>query len=297
VTPDFLPDRDPAANGDAGRLLEHGEPPPCHTEGEGHRSAFVLICDHAGARVPRRLSGLGLHAHDLERHIGWDIGAAAIGQKLGDMLEAPLILQRYSRLVIDCNRPLHSPESIVRCSDGIAIPGNAHVSENEAALRAREIFWPYHRRIRDTLDERRRHGRSTLLISLHSFTPTYGGSPRPWHIGLLYNRDMRLARALAPALHAETGLVVGDNEPYSVGDDSDYSIPEHGERRGLPHVAIEIRQDLIADDAGQWQWACRLASALRPLEDAFASLPLPPQLPAQEPPPWNALRSSDTPTR
>lgn len=263
-----------SVGGDAAALLMHDEPEPCHVEGLARSSAFLLICDHASARVPRALADLGLPARELERHIGWDIGAAGLGRKLGKMLDAPLIRQRYSRLVIDCNRPLHSPESIIRRSDGTEIPGNAQVSASEAALRAREIFEPYHRCIRDTLDARGRLGRPTVLIALHSFTPTYDGVSRPWHIGLLYNRDARLAHALAPALRAETGLIVGDNEPYGVGDDTDYSIPEHGERRGLPHVEIEIRQDLIADDRGQLQWARRLAGLLRPLEASFDPLPV-----------------------
>jgi predicted N-formylglutamate amidohydrolase len=253
-------------------LLAAGEPAPWHLDGAQRRSACLFICDHAGSRIPRRLARLGLSKAQIERHIGWDIGAAALGRMLAKRLDAPLIVQRYSRLVIDCNRPLHSAESIVRYSDGQEIPGNRELSRAEADRRAREIFTPYHDCIRRTLDTRQQHGRPTLLISLHSFTPVLAGVARPWDIGLLYHRDARIARALLPLLRAEPGLVVGDNEPYALGDDSDYSIPEHGERRGLLHVEIEIRQDLIADAAGRRQWAQRLARLLLPLETAFAPL-------------------------
>jgi predicted N-formylglutamate amidohydrolase len=176
-----------------------------------------------------------------------------------------VVLQPYSRLVIDCNRPLESRESIAGVSERTVIPGNRPISSAHAELRRREVFLPYHARIRAALDARVQQGRATLLVSLHSFTPVYLGRPRAWHAGVLYHRDPRLAQALLAALRAEPGLVIGDNEPYSVSDATDYSIPEYGERRGLPHVMIEIRQDLIADDAGQRDWALRLARLLVPL--------------------------------
>jgi len=252
------------------------EPRAFELQGSAREASFVLICDHASARVPRRLANLGLAASDLERHIGWDIGAAALGARLAERLGAPLICQQYSRLVVDCNRPPGSAESILRISDGLPIPGNLELTPEDAAARHAEIFEPYHRCIRDTLDARRSHGRPSVLISLHSFTPRFEGVDRPWHIGLLYQRDARLARRLGPALRADGRWQVGDNEPYSVGDDTDHSIPEHGERRGLPHVGIEVRQDLIADEAGQRAWAERLALALAPLEHEFAALPASP---------------------
>jgi predicted N-formylglutamate amidohydrolase len=252
-------------------LLADDEPRPFQVERPAGRSAFVLICDHAGTRIPRRLASLGLQAADVQRHIGWDIGAAQVASKLADALDATLILQPYSRLVIDCTRPLHSPESIDSISVRTSIPGNQQVSESDAARRRREIFVPYHARIREALDARRQDGRATLLVALHTFTPVYLDQARPWHVGVLYNRDARMARALGAALAAENGLVVGDNQPYDVSDETDYSIPEHGERRGLPHVEIEIRQDLVADEHGQQDWALRLARLLLPLSEAFAS--------------------------
>ncbi len=246
-------------------LLAEDEPPPCQIENPAGKSPFLLICDHAGQRIPRRLGTLGVTEADQQRHIAWDIGAAGVTLKLAAALNATALLQRYSRLVIDCNRPLHSAESIVTTSERTPIPGNDNLNVDEIAQRQHAIFAPYHAAIHRTLDTRRECGQPTLLLALHSFTPVYLDQVRPWHIGLLYNRDPRLARALAAALSTETGLVVGDNEPYTVDDNTDYSIPEYGERRGLLHVEIEIRQDLIADAAGQQRWTQRLADLLPPL--------------------------------
>lgn len=259
-------------NDRADRLLAPDESLPWQIEHADGGSEFVLVCDHAGTRIPRCLGSLGLPAEALQRHIGWDIGAASVALQLADALDATLILQPYSRLVIDCNRPPQSPESIVSVSERTTIPGNQSVSAAEAARREREIFAPYHARIRDQLDARRQRGQPTLLVALHSFTPVYLGELRPWHVGVLYNRDARMALALAAALRAERGLVVGENEPYSLGDETDYTIPEYGERRGLPHVELEIRQDLIADDAGQRDWARRLARVLRPLAGTWGRM-------------------------
>jgi predicted N-formylglutamate amidohydrolase len=198
----------------------------------------------------------------MGRHIAWDIGAADVAIRLAAALDAFAILQTYSRLVIDCNRRPGIPASIVRISESTRIPGNEIVTIEAAAAREREIFRPYHDRIRTELDTRQAQGRPTILISVHSFTPRFHGKQRPWHAGVLYNRDARIASELLRFLRAEPGLVIGDNEPYSVGDTTDYTIPEHGERRGLPHVGIELRQDLISAEAGQSEWAERLARAL-----------------------------------
>ena len=243
-------------------LLSHDEPSPYSVERERGSSAFFLICDHAGARIPRRLGSLGLGAHDLLRHIAWDIGAAAVTRELSARWDATAVLQTYSRLVIDCNRPLTSSTSIVTSSERTTVPGNQFVSDEEVGCRQREVFQPYHDRIVELLDDRSARGQSTVLISVHSFTPVFLESPRAWDAGVLYHRDARLAHALLDVLRSDPELVVGDNEPYAVSDDTDYAIPEYGERRGLPHVEIEIRQDLIADEKGQNAWAARLADAL-----------------------------------
>jgi predicted N-formylglutamate amidohydrolase len=172
------------------------------------------------------------------------------------------VQQNYSRLVIDCNRMPGSETSIPEVSELTAIPGNIGLSGDQKAARVRAIFQPYHQRIEAELERRRQAGRRMLLIAMHSFTPVFMGVTRPWHAGVLYNRDPRFAHLLLDLLKREEGLVIGDNEPYSVTDASDYTIPVHGEQRGLHHVAIEVRQDLIADDKGQREWALLLERLL-----------------------------------
>jgi len=243
-------------------LLEPDEPRAFRVERPHGRSPFFLTCDHAGARVPRKLGSLGVSAEDMRRHIAWDIGAGAVAARLAAALDAFAILQTYSRLVIDCNRKPGIPESIVRMSEATRIPGNEIVTVAEAAARAQEIFHPYHDRICTELDIRQAQRRPTALISVHSFTPRFHGKQRPWHAGVLYNKDARLAVEVLKRLRAQSQLIVGDNEPYAVGDTTDYTIPEHGEKRGLLHVGIELRQDLIEHEAGQNEWAERLARAL-----------------------------------
>src|SRR5664279_4067534 len=243
-------------------LLAPDEPAAVVELRAGGLSPFLLVCDHAGRRIPRKLHDLGLTKSDLARHIAWDIGIEGVGRQLADRLDACLIMQPYSRLVIDCNRPPGSLESIAHESDGTAIAGNANIPAQDAAARVREIFEPYHGTIARHLDARKNSKPPTILVSLHSFTPVYGGVARPWQAGVLYNRYRVLADALRMALSAPGDLTVGDNEPYTVDDATDYTIPAHGEQRGIVHVAIEIRQDLIGDEAGQRYWAERLAETL-----------------------------------
>jgi predicted N-formylglutamate amidohydrolase len=243
-------------------LLAADEPAPVAALNEHGRSPFLIVADHAGNAIPRALHRLGVPEAERERHIAWDIGIAAVCRLLADALDATLVQQNYSRLVIDCNRPPGSQTSIPDISELTPIPGNMGLSEAQKAARVREIFRPYHDRIETELDRRRQAGRPAALIAMHSFTPVFKGVARPWHVGVMYNRDPRLARRLMDLLKRQEGLVVGDNAPYSVTDASDYTIPVHGERRGLHHVAIEIRQDLLADDKGQRAWGTLLASLL-----------------------------------
>ncbi len=250
-------------------LLAADEPAPVSVYNAAGASPFLLVADHAGNRMPRALGRLGISQADCERHIALDIGIAGLGRILADTLDAPLIQQNYSRLVIDCNRPLGAATSIPDVSELTPIPGNVGLSEADKATRARAIFQPYHERIDAELDRRRQAGRATALIALHSFTPVFKGAARSWHAALLYHRDPRLARRLLGLLKAEDGLLVGDNEPYFVSDDTDYTIPVHGEQRGIPHALIEIRQDLIADRRGQHEWATRL---VRLLPQAYAPM-------------------------
>jgi predicted N-formylglutamate amidohydrolase len=250
-------------------LLAADEPAPVTVYNAGGPSPFMLVADHAGNAMPRALGRLGIAEAECRRHIAWDIGIAGLGRLLADALDATLIRQNYSRLVIDCNRPPGAATSIPDISDLTAIPGNAALSDADKAARARAIFWPYHARIEAELERRQQAGRAAVLIALHSFTPVFKGLARSWHAALLYNRDPRLARRLLALLKEESGLIVGDNEPYFVSDASDYTIPVHGERRHVPHALIEIRQDLIADEKGERQWAQLLA---RLLPEAYASL-------------------------
>jgi predicted N-formylglutamate amidohydrolase len=252
--------------GDTSLLLGSADVPPVHEDNAAGRSPFLLTCDHYGRLIPRRLGDLGLPEGELTRHIAWDIGIAGVAEALSKHLDAHLIAQRYSRLVIDCNRPPQAPSSIPRISEATTIPGNEGLSRDAIAARQRAIFDPYHRRITEIIDRRLREGMATILVSLHSFTPVYAGIVRPWHVGTLYHRDARLPPLLLKLLRADAGLVVGDNEPYAVSDDTDYTIPVHGEARGLMNSGIEIRQDLLADRAGQQQWAERLARILAEIE-------------------------------
>lgn len=251
-------------------LLASGERPVVEVR-EG-RGPLVFVCEHASNRLPASLGTLGLTPADLTRHIAWDPGAAPVASALAGRLGGDLILQRYSRLVIDCNRPPAAASSVPPISEATAIPGNQGITQDAADERRRLIFEPYHRRIAEVLDRRARDGKPTILVSLHSFTPIYTDVARPWHIGTLYHRDHRLPKRLLRELRTEPALVVGDNQPYAVSDATDYTIPVHGEARGLINTGIEIRQDLITDEAGQRQWAERLIRILRKLEPELRAL-------------------------
>ncbi|HEY8124093.1 MAG TPA: N-formylglutamate amidohydrolase [Methylocystis sp.] len=249
-------------NGMPRRLLAVDEPGPVTVHNENGQSPFLIVVDHAGNFIPRALGRLGVPEAELTRHIAWDIGIAAVSRFVADALDATLVQQNYSRLVIDCNRAPGSETSIPEISELTPIPGNVGLSDARKDERLREIFQPYHDRISAELDRRRRQGRPAALIAMHSFTPVFMGAARPWHAGVLYNRDARFANRLIASLRREDGLIIGDNEPYSVTDESDYTIPAHGERRGLPHVEVEIRQDLIAGESGQRTWGALLARLL-----------------------------------
>jgi predicted N-formylglutamate amidohydrolase len=243
-------------------LLEADEPAAFEVQGGERRSPFVIACDHAGRAVPRALGSLGLSQAELQSHVAWDIGAGGVARRLAAALGAVVVSQRYSRLVIDCNRPLDAVDSIATRSERVAITGNQNVGGEQAEARARAVFHPYHTAIRTELERRREAGRASIFVAVHSFTPVFLDVARPWHVGVLYNRDARLAAPLLRLLRDEGDLVVGCNQPYAVSDATDYSVVNHGEQRGIPHVELEIRQDLVADDAGQTAWAARLARLL-----------------------------------
>jgi predicted N-formylglutamate amidohydrolase len=243
-------------------LLGEDEPSPFAVLNADGSSPFVIICDHGGRALPRSLGSLGLSAAELQTHIAWDIGAAAVARRLGSLLNATVIWQPYSRLIIDCNRPLDAADSIVTQSERSAIPGNHALGRADADARAQQIFSPYHDQIRGELDRRENRGSFCILVALHSFTPVFQDVARPWHVGILFNRDPRLSEILLRELRNEAELVVGCNEPYAASDLTDYSLVRHGEQRGIPCVELEIRQDLIADEFGQSSWAERLGRLL-----------------------------------
>ncbi len=245
------------------KLLADDEPAAFTVVRPDGASRFVLVCDHASNRIPRRLGDLGLSEADLKRHIAWDVGAAAMARRVCERLDAPLVLQNYSRLVIDCNRSPELASAMPLVSETTEVPGNRDLDPRQAEARIAEIFRPYHDCITRMMDARQAAGRETILVALHSFTPYYEGwGARPWHIGILYNRHTRLPRIMLELLDEQPGLTVGDNEPYRVSDETDYTIPVHGEGRGVVHVEIEVRHDEIESATGQEAWAARLCHLL-----------------------------------
>lgn len=237
-------------------------PAPVEALNEKGSSDIVLLCEHASNHVPAEYGGLGLEAHQLGRHIAWDIGAAGVTRALSARLDAPAFLSTYSRLLIDLNRPLDAPSSIPSRSEDTVIPGNEGLGPEERRRRADRMFRPYHDRVAAFLDERQRLRRSTRLVTIHSFTPVFLGVARPWHAGLLFDAAAGFAEEMIRNLSREDGLNVAPNEPYVISRDSDYAVPIHGDDRGIPAVLVEIRQDLISDAAGVAAWAERLAAAI-----------------------------------
>lgn len=212
--------------------------------------AFLLIGDHAGRSIPRRLGNLGISRADLDRHIAWDIGVEAMGLCLSAELGACFIRQAYSRLVIDCNRAPRSGASIPQVSDGTPISGNAGLSMADIADRVGTIYQPYQARISQELDERRLRSLPTILVALHSFTPRLDGFDRPWRYGVLHRDDSPFSASVLRVMSAALGPEAGDNQPYAM-DETDNTVPLHRAGRDIDYLELEVRQDLIADAAGQ----------------------------------------------
>jgi predicted N-formylglutamate amidohydrolase len=236
-------------------------PPPVRVVNAQGASPCVLLCEHASRFIPEHYKGLGLDAADLSRHIAWDIGAAEVAEALSRALDAPLVLAGYSRLLIDLNRPVDSATSIPEVSETTIIHGNVNLTEDERARRIALYFDPYQAAVRQLLDARHAAGKATTIVGVHSFTPVFKGVARPWHAGILYRKSKGFGHALAEALGGPA-QAIAENEPYQIEDDSDYTVPIHGEARGLDAVLVEIRQDLIGQPQGAAQWAARLATAL-----------------------------------
>ena len=239
-------------------MLAPDEPHPALVRQGRGGSPFVLVADHAGNAIPRSLGDLGLSEADRTRHIAWDIGIAWVADALAERLGAPLVRQRYSRLVIDCNRDPARSDAIVEFSDGTPIPGNTGLAQAARAERIAEIHAPYHAAIGGVLDA----ARSPIVVALHSFTPEMDRFARPWHAGVLHDRgDRRFSDAVLAELRAKLDEPVGDNEPYAMSG-IDFTVPHHCYDAGRPYAEIEIRQDLIAQPAGQARWAELLAQVL-----------------------------------
>jgi predicted N-formylglutamate amidohydrolase len=250
-------------------MLSANEPGPFEIVNAAGRSRVLLCCDHASRRLPNALEGLGVSEADLATHIGWDIGAAEVARRLSSLLDATLVLSGYSRLVVDCNRPPQAASAIPTVSGGVRIPGNEGLDDAARARRIETLHRPYHAAITAALDARLAAapaGPPPVLLSIHSFTPAMPGEQRPWPIALLYGRDARLAHRFRDALRRDATLLVGDNEPYRVSDDSDFTVPVHGERRGILHTAFEIRQDGVERDRDAHRWAERIAAVWREIE-------------------------------
>lgn len=250
------------------RLLEAGEPSPVFENRHDGRSPFVIAVDHAGRRIPKRLGNLGLPLSELERHTACDLGALEVAVRVSAALDAPLVAQEYSRLVIDCNRTPGSETSIPTMAESLEVPGNVGLNEEQITARRLEIFEPYHARLRAILQERQAARRPTILVTQHTMTNILKGVRREMHAAVLYDQDRRFAAVVLEMLRRNEALVIAENEPYLV-QLTHYTVPHHAERHLLPYVEIEIRQDLVTDETGQAEWAHRIALALQDAERVY----------------------------
>lgn len=253
------------ADATARPLLGPDDPPPVTILNPGDERAPILVCDHASPAIPVALQSLGLSPDQLARHIAFDIGAAAVTRRLAAHFGFTAVLAGYSRLVIDPNRALDDPTAVPVVSDDVVIPGNRAIDRHETARRVDWIFRPYHEAVAAEIARRRAKGLVPVILSMHSFTPVMRGFVRPWHIGILWDRDSRVASPLIAALRADGRWNVGDNEPYSGQNTPGGTIETHATPAGLPNVLVEFRQDLICDDDGVALWAEEMIVALKPI--------------------------------
>ncbi|CAN7545417.1 N-formylglutamate amidohydrolase [Phenylobacterium sp. LjRoot225] len=237
-------------------------PDPVEAANPRGASPVLLLCEHASRHIPAEYAQLGLDAAQTDRHIAWDIGAAALTRHLSELLDATAFLGAYSRLLVDLNRPLGAASSIPVRSEDTDIPGNLALSDAERRRRADRIFTPFHHAVARHLDERQACGRPTLLVTVHSFTPVFLGQARPWHAGVLFGKSRATAERLARRLSAGSDRLIGLNQPYQVNPEDDYALPIYGDGRDIPAVLIEVRNDQLADQDGVEGWATRLAAAI-----------------------------------
>lgn len=245
---------------------------PVHVENPDGAGRFVIVCDHAANTLPPRYAGLGLPAEALIAHIAWDPGALPVSRHLAAILDAPLLWPDASRLIVDCNRALDAPDLIPTQGEGRPVPGNRDLDPAERQYRIASIHAPYHAAIDDLLDRRGAAGLASAVVAVHSFTPVFHGRARPWEIGVLFDEDQRLSRPILAALGADAALTVGVNQPYAPSDGVYYTLARHAGSRGLPAVMIELRNDVIADAAGQAAWADRLGAILASLSPSSAEV-------------------------
>lgn len=243
-------------------LLAIDEPAPYSVINPDGLSPVILLCEHASNRIPRALGDLGVSEQDRQRHIAWDIGVSALSQEISRALDAPLFMTNYSRLVIDCNRPLHVPSAIPEVSETTSISGNHNLSGDEREQRIDTLFRPYADAISRRLDRMQAEGKRPFVVGVHSFTPVYFGKTRPWHAGILYGQATGFGRELIRLLSQDSSLIIGDNEPYIIDSEEDYTVPVHADARGIPGVLIEVRHDLIDTLEKVEAWGSKLSACL-----------------------------------
>ncbi|ENN86526.1 hypothetical protein RHSP_08926 [Rhizobium freirei PRF 81] len=244
-------------------LLAIDEPPPYAVINPDGASPYLLLCEHASNLIPRALGELGLPEAERRRHIAWDIGVSALSQHLSRALDAPLFMTNYSRLVIDCNRPLGVPSAIPEVSETTEIPGNLDLTAAERQQRIDTLFTPFADAVARRLDRLQEEGKRPLVVGIHSFTPVYFGKQRPWHAGILYGEAAGFGQTLIRELQSEATLTIGDNQPYNIHPEEDYTVPVHADDRGLPGALIEVRHDLIDTLLGVSEWGERLTRCFK----------------------------------
>ncbi|EWY37470.1 N-formylglutamate amidohydrolase [Skermanella stibiiresistens SB22] len=246
-------------------LLGPDDPPPVTVHNREGKSPVLLVCDHASRAIPKSMGTLGLDETALSRHIAYDIGAAEVTRHLIERYDAAAVMSGYSRLIVDLNRDLEDPTLIPVISDGVVVPANRSLDPADVATRLDALFWPYHTTVAAEIARLLERGQVPAMVSIHSFTPVMNGFERPWHIGVLWDRDPRLAVPVIENLRADGRFEIGDNEPYTGHDCDGSTIDRHAVAQGLPHLLVEIRQDLIDTRRGAAEWAGILGAALDPV--------------------------------
>lgn len=246
-------------------LLAPDEPGPYRVLNPLATAPILLVCDHASCRFPKSLGDMGLDPFARRCHLAIDIGAGPLTEALAGSLGVTAVLQNYSRLVVDCNRQLMDPGAFLEYGDGILVPGNRNLHRDDKDLRASALYWPYHVAIGEQVERLKKAGSLPVFISIHSFTPVLNGEAREWQMGVLWDKDEKTRQIFLDGLRG-AGYHVGDNEPYSGKAPQDFTIDHHAEEPGLPHIGIEIRQDLIDDDEG-------VAEIAAVMHDVIASIP------------------------